>query len=441
LDTNTLFRRGAPLFVSTLCMTATVLANEPSSEAPLAFPEQPTLAAPAAGWTYEAGEGMTFTPAEGDKSVTIGGRLMYDFAWMSADDGPKAGAVASGQNPFVDGGEVRRAWLEAKGELYDKIYFAAQYEFASTNPSVRDLYLGIHDVVGTVDAQFGQYKEPFSLNELTSSKYITFMERSMTTALSPNWSAGAMLKDVYADSHFGWGVGVFRETDSQGDTPQMKDGAYNFTGRAYWAPVHNDDATNVVHVGVAASLRNPESGTGRVRTRPENHLAPYVVDTRNGGTDVMTDGMTLYNAQVAWVGGPWSAQAEYIMSTMDGVGGAADIDSSSYYAFVSYFITGEHRPYSSKSGAFGRVKPNSNYGQGGNGAWEVAARFTNFDIDAPAAVAPLAGTVDDITLGVNWYMNQNARVMFNYVMGDLDSNTDANDGDMSMFMMRFQVDF
>ena len=440
METHPQFRFGTSLILGALCLTASpALANDPAIESPLAFPVQPE-ATPETGWSYEAGEGLTFTPAEGDKSVTIGGRLMYDFAWMSADDGPKAGAAASGQNAFIDGGEVRRAWLEAKGELYDKIYFAAQYEFASTNPSVRDLYLGIHDVFGSVDAQFGQYKEPFSMDELTSSKYITFMERSMSTALAPAWNAGAMLKDAYSESRFAWAVGVFRETDSQGDSPQQKDGAYNVTGRVHWAPVHDDEATSVVHVGLAASMRTPESGTARVRTRPENHLAPYVLDTRNGGTDLMTDGISLYGAEFAWVGGPWSAQAEYVMQSIDGVGGP-DVDSTSYYGFVSYFITGEHRPYSYKSGTFGRVKPQENYGQGGNGAWEVAARYSNFDIDAPMAVSPLAGTVDDITLGVNWYMNPNARVMFNYVFGDLDSNTDANDGNMNMFMMRFQVDF
>ena len=43
------------------------------------------------------------------------------------------------------------------------------------------------------------------------------------------------------------------------------------------------------------------------------------------------------------------------------------------------------------------------------------------------------------TLGVNYYMNANARLMFNYVVVDTDDN--AGNDDPSVFLMRAQVDF
>ena len=47
-----------------------------------------------------------------------------------------------------------------------------------------------------------------------------------------------------------------------------------------------------------------------------------------------------------------------------------------------------------------------------------------------------------MTLGVNWYLNPNTRVMLNYVKADptLDSDGDS-DGDADLFGMRFQIDF
>ena len=45
----------------------------------------------------------------------------------------------------------------------------------------------------------------------------------------------------------------------------------------------------------------------------------------------------------------------------------------------------------------------------------------------------------DTTLGVNWYLNPNTRVMFNYVHSEFEDG--AVDDSADMFMMRFQVDW
>ena len=433
-------RRASALLVSALCTTVSpALASEPVNEAPASFPtiEQPA-AESESGWTYDPGKGLTYSSADGDKTVKFGGRIMNDWVFQSADEGTKD---IDPDNRFYDGTEFRRARIEVSGTLYEAVSFKASYDFAGGDADFKDVWIGIHDIVGSTDVKVGQFKEPFSLEELTSSKYITFMERALPVGLAPSRNTGGMLHDHYDGSKATWALGVFRDTDAYGDSTQEKDGAYNVTSRVTWAPVHNDDASSVVHLGLAGSWRRPESGDARVRTRPENHMAPYVLDTRNGGSDLMTDQITNYGAEVAWVGGPWSVQAEYIAQSISGVGGAEDVDTTGYYAFVSWFVTGEHRTYKAKNGAFGRVKPNKNYGKDGAGAWELALRYSNLDIDAPAAVSPLAGNLNDITLGANWYLNPNTRIMFNYVMGDLDSNTDAYDGNITAFMMRFQVDF
>ena len=51
------------------------------------------------------------------------------------------------------------------------------------------------------------------------------------------------------------------------------------------------------------------------------------------------------------------------------------------------------------------------------------------------------GDEDDITVGLNWYLNPNARVMFNYVRAELDRDgaLDSVDDGANAFMTRFQI--
>jgi phosphate-selective porin OprO/OprP len=89
------------------------------------------------------------------------------------------------------------------------------------------------------------------------------------------------------------------------------------------------------------------------------------------------------------------------------------------------------------------VTPNENVraGDGGGlGAWEIAARYSTMDLTDSGVVG---GEVENITLGVNWYLNPSVRIMANYVLANVEDaagNTEA-DGRGHFFTMRFQIDF
>ena len=56
------------------------------------------------------------------------------------------------------------------------------------------------------------------------------------------------------------------------------------------------------------------------------------------------------------------------------------------------------------------------------------------------------GRLWDVTLGVNWYLYPNLRLMFNYIHGDVDDRVSsppvtAVKGAGNIFQMRVQVDF
>jgi phosphate-selective porin OprO/OprP len=143
--------------------------------------------------------------------------------------------------------------------------------------------------------------------------------------------------------------------------------------------------------------------------------------------------------------GPLSVQGEYFHNSINRKA-ATDLSVNGWYGQASYFLTGESRPYSAKSGTFGRVKPNNPFSlkEGGLGAWELAARYSSIDLNDGTALQ--GGAVKDITLGVNWYLNSHTRLMANYIMVDSDavkpsgSNVAAND-DPNIFLVRAAVDF
>ena len=99
--------------------------------------------------------------------------------------------------------------------------------------------------------------------------------------------------------------------------------------------------------------------------------------------------------------------------------------------------SGEHREYSRSRGAFARVRPNKNFlgEERGLGAWELAARYSHLDLEDAGING---GELDDFSIGANWYLNPNTRVMLNWVFADAD---DRYDGEGNILQMRFEIYF
>ncbi|MFQ5479402.1 MAG: OprO/OprP family phosphate-selective porin [Candidatus Binatia bacterium] len=367
-------------------------------------------------------DGIRADTADNSFRLKIGGRIMNDWAFYGADDSLESSAGA-----FEDGTEFRRARIYVAGEVFDNVIFKAQYDLAGGDADFKDVYLGLKGLPGGIKLQIGHFKEPFGLEVLTSSKYITFMERSLPTAFIAERNTGLGVSGDCFEERLTWAGGIFRDTDGFGDGTGN---GYNFTGRATGLPLYQQDGERLVHVGVSYSHRNVDD-TVRFRERPESHLAPRLVDTGA----LSADAVDLVGVESAVVLGPASLQGEYVHASVDSGSGMSP-DFGGYYVQASYFLTGEHRPYKRSHGAFARVKPRENFiGKqgGGPGAVEIALRYSSIDLNDGVIAG---GELDDITVGVNWHLNPNTRVMANYVRADLDSV-----GEADVFQMRFQLDF
>lgn len=374
--------------------------------------------------------------ADGQHSIRVGGRLMIDGLIANEDGSPDA--------RLGDGSEIRRARIFLEGKVYNDWKYKGQFDFAPGDEvEVKDAYIRYAGFDRT-PITLGHYKEPFSLEELTSSKYITFMERSMVVeAFAPSRNLGIGVNTHGAAMNGTWtgGLGFFGEgfddaTDGGGDS--INEG-YGIAGRLTVAPIA--EKTRVVHLGGNFEFRNTNSEDAvRFRSRPEIHAtSTRLVDT---GTIGDTEDTTKWGVEAAGVWGPLSLQGEYIQTMVDS-SPADDPDFSGWYVYGSYFLTGDSRAYSAKSGTFGRVKPQQNFSlrNGGWGAWEVGVRFSSLDLSDGGV---RGGEEDNVTVGVNWYLNPAIRLMANYVQVlDLDKTGDPQlDGsEPGGFMLRAQIDF
>lgn len=379
-------------------------------------------------------DSLRFETHDGSVKLRIGGRTHNDWVWYSQDKDLEW--VGTPDKPvFVDledGVRFRRARIYISGEVGENVEFKAQYDFADGDADFRDVYVGLLNVPYIGGIRAGQFKEPFSLEELISSNDITFMERGLPSVFVPSRQTGVMVHGTALETRMTYAAGVFKNVNDYGNG--FDDGGYAYTARVTGLPWYEEKGRQLIHLGAAYTVRNPD-GTIRYRQRPEVYTDTRFLDTG----DMWADDVQSLGLEAAGVYGPLSLQAEYIRSDVDSplVG---DRSFDGWYAYVSYFLTGEHRAYKPEEGVFTSVKPNRNFGfgeKGGPGAWELALRYSTLDLNDGNFLR--GGEEENITAAVNWYLNANTKVKFEYVRADIDH--DLYSGDLDVFHTRFQFAF
>ena len=375
-------------------------------------------------------EGIRMDSRDGTFKLKFGGRLQNDWGWISGGELQDDLGI-----DLEDGIEFRRARLYVSGDIYENLGFKLQFDFADGDADLKDAYLKIKKLPVLGNLTIGHFKEPFSLEELTSSKYITFLERALPNVMAPSRNVGVMASNTACDKRMTWAVGMFRDTDDYGS--MNTDQGYNLTTRLTWAPWYDEESKGrgLLHVGGSYRLGHPEDRF-RFRQRPEAHFTERLTNTDY----IVADWVNRFGGEAALVLGPFSLQGEYIATVIkDHNLNSDDITLDGWYVQASYFLTGEHRPYKQSSGTFGRVKPKKNWrDDGGWGAWEVAARYSSLDF-SDSLLPDSARDLDNVSVGLNWYLNPNVRLIWNYIHSMVDGRD--TDGDADIAMMRIQVDF
>lgn len=334
----------------------------------------------------------------------------------------EADAVAFLENKggydYNNGTGFRRARIGLEGAAFKYFPYRIEVDFAGNAVSILDAYLQYTKIPKTV-ITLGQHKAPFGLESNNSDNYNTFLERGMFTNAFGNAGAERRIgiSAAYAPKEtINIAVGAFGDNESVSrssvaavtDTP---DESWGFNGRATWEPIF--DTGKILHLGVAGYYRTALR-SGDVEDAVRLNDRPNVrIDNGNiADTGVIANVKSIHylGAEAAAVFGPFTLAGEAGRIFLDRTGFPNEHFTGAY-VYGTWFLTGETRPF--KGGNFDRVKPFKELGKDGLGAFEVAARYDWLDLsNSPSRPGNEAHST---TLGLNWYFNPYAKLLFNWV--------------------------
>jgi phosphate-selective porin OprO/OprP len=375
-------------------------------------------------------DGFTLKAADDSAKFELGGRLHTDFG---------SGGSRAVTDEFPDAARVRRLWIEPKLTIDKDLIFNLQYDPTSESTPINNLLLS-YKGFGAFTLTGGNFKEPFSFEQLMSNNDILFMERSLADTFTPSRNTGFAI-GTHGDN---WTVsgGVFGGNVNA----SVERGGLAGTVRATYAPILTE--TEVLHLGIAGSYRSldrtgPDLSFG---TTPES----FLFQTSLVDTDTIDRARAIgrLGFEFAWASGPFRIQAEYIATQVERTA-TRDVAFQGGYVQAAWVINGKSPRYAldadtaTEIGVFKRVQPGSGQrvSQGGIGVFEVAARYSAVDLSSRDI---RGGFQQDVTAGLNWYPEPFVRVMTNYIHAWADPMADGVTGrraDADIGQVRLQIAF
>jgi phosphate-selective porin OprO/OprP len=346
-------------------------------------------------------EGFKWASKDGKNSIQLAGRVQLDYR--------------SFDNPTpADGFDIRRVYFGVKGKLHNDWTFEV-----TSNLDGGDLEYAFLDYEWSDAAQLrmGAFKYLYSFEEITSSRFTDFQERSFVNSWVPGKDVGLMFygqpkKNVYSYS-LGVANGEGKNSNETSATEDGKDiiarGAVNFAPMAKWD-------NGILHLGVGYANGSVAAGSpGSQRT--EARGLTFFTATAPTGTS-MDRTRTNLEGVVAY--GPFKLQTEFNTANYSGDAGYdQDIDTS--YIAGDWLITGETYIENYSINGMKSIEPKNSIESGGWGAWQVGVRFSQFDAGGYANSPTSTNQADAVTIGLTWIPNNVTRFILNYVNTDFDT--------------------
>ena len=382
---------------------------------------------------------------DGSERFRLRGRVQFDTA--IADFGDDIPFVARQAHEFPRSGMIfRRLRLGALGIMREKFEWQLEMEFSENEVDLANAYMAyLMDHGGRLAV--GYFKEPFGMEYATSSRYITFMERSLPAdAYKVNREPGVMYETIKPNWYMG--VGFF---GSGIDYDREVEEGYALNWRGSYAPYLS--GKDFVHIGAGINWRkndvNKADSDNYLPVRLRAREGTRVIDARLIGRDDIegVEDFTRTNLEFAAGRGSWWTQAEYyrVDLNLNPERGDVRVDDSSltldgWYLYTGYFLTGESKPYRAFSGDYGQLRPNANFSpsQGTWGAFELALGYSKADSEEHSR--PGRGQKGERwVLGLNWYLTPEVLTRFNVIY--LDHERDGVSDDGWVYAARFQYIF
>ncbi len=325
---------------------------------------------------------------------------------------------------------MRRVRMAFKAELTDKLEAEIDFDFADALADLKDAFL-MYTVNPRLDIKAGNFKERFSMEQNTSSRWLTFMERpAALRAIAPSRHIGLQFHyhRPYVVAVAGWhfqDVGDYEAVQNRKDN-QRDHGwneGYSLTGKLTFIPYWHE-VERGLHFGVAGSYRTPKTHVSgsrfpslRYDARSNNNLnRKKYLDTNHM---LHVDNYQLYNLEFAANYKGFRMQTEYIHSTVnrldDSAGNPRESETfSGYYVMASYLLFGGTQLYNNYQGEYTQPINGKPWGD-----IEVAFRydFTDFNNqrgDSPDDWGVMGGSGEGFTFAINYYAPRNVKLQLNY---------------------------
>lgn len=431
----------------------------------VAAAETQKVAAPEAPKVTFTNNRPTITAADGKSSFAVRANVQLDGAlYNEGKEGPLAtdyrrgsvGATGNRENnaarDFSDGFYFRRARFGVEGTIAQNFNYRLLLELGGSGTEgptrINDAWIA-YTGFAPFTFQLGAFAPPANMDDGTTPEDLAFLERASASELSRSLGG--------ADGRIGLGLkasgkrwmSAFTVTTRTVNDAEVFDGQLAAVGRAAGLIATGSDYN--VHVGASGtyvfspadlgSSATPPRHAIRFRDRPEIRV--------DGVRLIDTGALDAAHASVLGMefGANWKAfylQGEHFWFDIERRGAAAlaDPDFTGYYVQGSWMLTGESRRYNPVTGSFQNPRPKAAFSrEGGAGAWELAARYSNMNLNFQEGIDGLAagasgvrgGEQNVLTLGVNWYLNPNFKMMLNYLLIDVDRLNPAGPGNTAPF--------
>ncbi|WP_293904532.1 porin [Phenylobacterium sp.] len=392
----------------------------------------------------------TFASADGQFTASIRGIVQLDAAhYDQHSPGPLAtdfrrGSVgdateADRARDLGDGTNFRRARFGVEGKAWGDWNYNLLFDFGGSGvEDVGKITNAYVEYAGftPVKLRVGAFAPTTGLEDATANTASLFPERPAVAELVRGLAGGdgrtgaAVLANGDRWSMFGAITGNTIAV-------QTFDEQLGFVGRLTYVPYK--DADNLVHIGASANIVINPAATGpdvapagaatpiRLRERPELRVdGTRLVDTGN----IDADDVRAYGLEGGLQHRQFSLAGEYFWLDVNRRASVlADPSFDGWYLQGAWTLTGQPRRYNVAAGGFDAPKIDKPFSlrEKNWGVWELAARYSELNLDYRAGLAGTAQATSSIrggdqkifTLGLNWYANSNVRFLADYQRVDV----------------------
>ncbi len=323
-------------------------------------------------------------------------------------------------NPIGNGVDIRRARFAVKAILSKHWYGEIDLDFAGSAVELKDAYVSYTKNFWSIKG--GHFKESFSMETTTTSRYVTFIERSLASKMAPSRHLG--IQATFSGKNWRFFTGIFGRTVGEMEEVTFAqdnnkdngiDDGYSLTNKFVYNPILKDDM--MVHLGIAYSYRTPKTDL-EVPNSYRFSTRSYTVINRKKYLD--TDDITnvkstnLLGFELAASRKNIMFQSEYMRTNVKRNDDLCDVTIDGFYAQAGILLFGGNYNYNSYEGEFTQITAGRSWGD-----IELAFRFDYMnanDFDAQV----YGGAANGYIVGLNFYPIHNVKIMLNYSYLDHD---------------------